>query len=99
AELGCKLQRGVGVIEIIVAQLLALHLAGLGNAGSRGAKREIKGRLLVRVLAVAQLLRLAPDDEAGLRKGLALVGRSEPARDRRVIGGTPGKGLRGKPAP
>ena len=35
AELGDQLERGIGVVEIIVAELLALDLLGLGDAARR----------------------------------------------------------------
>ena len=36
AELGDQLERGIGVVEIVVAELLALHLLGLGDAARGG---------------------------------------------------------------
>src|SRR5436309_827047 len=58
-ELGDQLVGGVGVVEIVVAERLALQLAGGGDAGPRrraGRPADIEGGLLVRVLAIAQRL-------------------------------------------
>ena len=54
AELGDEVERGTGVVEVVVAELLALHLLGLGDAARVRADRHVERRLLVRVLAVAQ---------------------------------------------
>ena len=76
-ELGHELEGGVGVVEVVVAELLALELACRGDARPRLAA-GVERRLLVRVLAVAQeLLELARDDEL-LRENLAERAR-EPA--------------------
>src|SRR4029077_8305797 len=52
-ELGDAFIGRVGVVDVVVGELLALHLAGAGDAGAvdRGA---VEGGALVRVLAVAQ---------------------------------------------
>ena len=47
-----QLESGVGIVEIVVAERLALHLAGGGNAGALFA-RGVEGGPLVGVLAVA----------------------------------------------
>src|SRR3546814_5951088 len=47
--------RGVGVVDIIIAQLLALHLFGLRDAARGGTGGKIERRLLMRILAIAQL--------------------------------------------
>ena len=38
AELGDELERGIGVVEIVVAELLALDLLGLGDAARRAGR-------------------------------------------------------------
>ena len=79
AELGDELERGIGVVEIVVAELLALDLLGLGDAARRGSDGQIKRRLLMRVLAVAQRhLELA-------RTGPGLAASARPGRQRRTI--------------
>jgi hypothetical protein len=67
-ELRHQLERRVGVVDVVVAQLLALVLGGGGHAGAAGAV-EVEGRGLVRVLAVAQ--RLASVPAKARRRGVA----------------------------
>ena len=82
AELGDQLERGVGIVEIVVAEFLALDLLGLGDARGVRADRQVERRLLVRILAVAQR-HLEPAREGpALREALPLVGEGEPLRDR-----------------
>ena len=52
-ELGDAFEGGVGVVEIVVGELLALHLARGGDARSAVRRRTVEGRRLVRVLAIA----------------------------------------------
>jgi len=85
-----EFQRGIGIVEVVVGQLLALKLDRLRNA--RGARhlRHIDRRRLVRVFAIAQ--RIGPLQRDGQRVGegraLAVgIAESEPAGDRAVIGG------------
>ena len=85
AKLGGQLERGVGVVQIVVAELLALDLFGLGDAARRRADRNIERGLLVRVLAVAQRHLQCAGAGPGRREALALVGESEPLRDGRII--------------
>ncbi len=62
-ELGDALEGGVGVVEVVVGQFLALHLPGGGDPGPRAG--GVEGGVLVRVLAVAQrLAQRAGDGEA-----------------------------------
>ena len=57
--------RRVGVVDVVVAQLLALQLARGGDAGARGGE-GVERRRLVRVLAVAHgLLQRAGDRPCG----------------------------------
>ena len=93
-ELGDQLEGGIGVVEVVVAELLALQLARRGDARPRLAA-DVERRLLMRVLAIAQeLLELARDDEV-LRENLAERAR-EPVRDRGIIGGGARIGLGGE---
>src|SRR4029077_12681969 len=50
-ELGDALIGGIGVVDVVVGQFLALQLPGRGNAGTL-VGRAIEGRGLVRILAV-----------------------------------------------
>ena len=95
-ELRDGLEGGVGVVQVVVGQLLALHLRGGGDAGPRRAVR-VEGGALVRVLAVAQrLLQRAGEGEA--RREVLAAPCREPAGDRRVVGGGARIG-RGRQAP
>jgi hypothetical protein len=51
-ELGHALVSRVGIVQIVVGKLLALHLARGGDAGPL-LRRSVECRLLVRVLSVA----------------------------------------------
>src|SRR4051812_17429813 len=87
AEFGDELERGIGVVEIVVAELLPLHLFCLSDAARRWADRQIERSLLMRVLPVAQAHLELAGPSPRLRPALALVGEREPLRDRRVISG------------
>ena len=93
AELGDQLERGVGVVVIVVAELLALDLLGLGDAPAVRAGGEVERRLLVRVLAVAQLLAALQGERQRVGEQPALVGEGEPCGDRRIVGRGRGEGL------
>ena len=93
-ELGHQLIGGVGVGDVVVAQLLALDLGGVGHTRT-ALPGAVEGARLVRVLSVAQGL--------GQRTGDRLAGGSfvadltgEPARDGGVIGGGAGEGAGGQ---
>ena len=88
-----QLQRRVGIVVIVVAEFLALHLLRLGDPAAVGPKREIKRRLLVRILAVAQRLPPLHRQRQDVREELPLVAEREPLRDRRIVDGGGGKGL------
>ncbi len=89
-ELGDQLEGRVGVVDVVVAEFLALQLGGGGDADAR-AGEGVEGRLLVRVLAVAHhLAQLAGDGLAGREVLAELPG--EPGGDRRVIGRRAGIG-------
>ncbi len=83
-ELGHELIGRVGVVEIVVGKLLALHLRCRGDARAVRAVGVERGAL-VRILAIAQ--RLPPDagQHEARRKFLAFHAR-EPLRDRGVVG-------------
>ena len=55
AKLRDQLQRGIGIVVIIVAELLALDLACLGDAAGVRAGGDVERCLLVRVFSVTQL--------------------------------------------
>ena len=83
AELGHAFVGGVGVVDVVVGELLALDLARRGDARPLAAV-GIEGRLLMRVLAVAQGLHALGRDRQPLGEGLALL-RGEPGGDRRIV--------------
>ena len=93
-ELGDAFIGRVGVVDVVVGELLALHLPRGGDAEAL-AGRAIERRALVRVLAIAQRLdQLAAE---GAVVGRAVVQRvGEPVGDRRVIGGGARIGLGGE---
>jgi hypothetical protein len=84
---------GVGVEEVVVGELLALELPGRGEAVLGGVGLPVEGGLLLRVLSVAQVLRLGEahgeglGELGGIRVG-GLLGEDllEVARDRAVVG-------------
>ena len=49
-----KLKRGICIVEIVVAELLALDLGGLRDPVGRRADGQVQRRRLVRVLAISQ---------------------------------------------
>ena len=65
-EFADQLESGIGVVDVVVGQLLALMLARGGDAGP-GRAIGVEGRLLVRVLAVAQRLRERAAEDAAAR--------------------------------
>ena len=93
-EFGHQFVGGVGIGDVVVAQLLALQLAGVGDAGAT-VGRAIEGARLVRVLAVAQGLGEAAGDGFADR-GRILDPVGEPGGDCGVIGGGAGKGAGGQ---
>ena len=93
-ELRHQLIGGVGVIDVVVGQLLALQLPGAGDTRARRAI-HIKGRFLVRVLAIAQGLAQQPAQRAAARRVFfAVPGQfaGKPVGHRSVIGGRARKG-------
>ncbi len=95
-ELGDQLEGGVGVVQVVEAELLALDLRGAGDPGP-GRAADIERRLLVRVLAIAQDLRAATAEREALGQLVADLAR-EPAGDRGVIGAGMRVGLGGEAA-
>src|SRR3569623_370285 len=81
------LERGVGVVVIVVAELLALHLPRLADTAHGGPGGAVEGSRLVGVLAVAQRLAQPERQRQGLGEALALVGEGETAGDNGVIRG------------
>src|SRR5690606_17936290 len=93
-ELGNELEGGVGVIDIVVGERLALGLGGGGHARTVLAGL-VEGGPLMRVFAIAH--------HFAQRAGKAAIGdvleidlAGEPARDGAVIGGRAGIGLGGE---
>ncbi len=86
-ELGDKLVGGVGVVDVVVGERLALHLPGSGDTGAAVAGKVERCRL-VRVLAVAER-RAEASGEAPPRRRALVEGCGEPAGDGGVIGGGP----------
>ncbi len=82
---------GVGVVDVVVGELLALDLARRRDAGAR-LRPDVEGGALMRVLAIAQLARELAAERAPFRRALAGLAR-EPIGNRRVIGGRAGVGL------
>ena len=71
-ELGDQLEGGVGVVQVVVAERLALALFGGGDARAgldRAAIGPVEGGGLVRVLAVAQALAPAAGERQARREG------------------------------
>ena len=84
-EFGDEFEGGVGVVDVVVRELLALHLPRGGDAETLFAG-DIEARRLVRVFAVAHGFReLAADRAIGGRRLFDRVG--EPVGDRRIVGG------------
>ena len=75
----------IGVVDVVVGELLALHLAGGGNAGAQ-VRRAVERRRLVRVLAVAQRFDQAAAESAESGHRIAELLR-KPIADGGVIGG------------
>src|SRR5690606_20720381 len=93
-KLAHQLKGGVGVVDIVVGERLALHLVCRGNAGTVLAGL-VEGSPLMRVFAIAHHL--------AQRAGKAAIGdvlevdfACEPARNGAVIGGGARIGLGGE---
>ena len=87
AKFGDQLERGIGVVEVVVAERLALNLFRLADAGDGGTCMTVKGGMLVRVFAVAQDHWVFEHEWQRRRKARALIGEPEPTRDYRIIFG------------
>src|SRR5690606_26822291 len=82
-ELRDQFECRVGIVQVVVAQLLALKLRGGGDAEALLAG-DIECRVLMRVFAIAQrLLQLAAERAIGRRLAFQLLG--VPSRDRRIV--------------
>ena len=93
-ELGDAFVTRVGIVDVVVGELLALHLTRGGDAET-DVRRAIERRRLVRVLAIAQWLDQPAAEGAIAGRDIAeLFG--EPIGDRRVIGRRARKGLGGE---
>ena len=90
-EFGDAFEGGVGIVDVVVGELLALELARRGDARPT-VRRAVEGRPLMRVLAIAHRLGKRAAQCAEGRRGVAeLV--CEPVRDRRVVSGGAGISL------
>jgi hypothetical protein len=78
AKFGDQLQRGAGIVEIIIAELLALHLAGLRDPAGCGTGRTVKRGPLVRIFAVAKRHDELRRHRTRRREQLLLVHTREP---------------------
>ena len=82
-ELGDTLERGVGVVQVVVGQFLALHLHRRRHAGP--LPRTIKRRRLMRVFAIPQRLPQGSGQCHSLWKHLLAL-RREPRPDGGIVG-------------
>ena len=89
-ELRHQLNGRVGVGDVVIAEGLALHLAGGGHPGPWGLL-HVEGGGLVRVLAIAKGLGQAARQGPPPGCGLAQLAR-EPGRNRRIVGRRAGVG-------
>ncbi len=98
-EFGDQLECGIGVVQVVVGQLLALKLGGTGNARTVAAI-HIEGGRLVRVLAIAQDRRTLAGNADPWRRDLVFLTEEsaigKPAGNRCIIGGGAGIGITGK---
>ncbi len=93
-----QLQRGIGIGQIVIAQILALHLPRTGHPARAGAI-QIEGRGLMGIFAIAQARRPAEREWQRVRQGLALIHPREPASNHGVITRGVGKGGGRQPPP
>src|SRR5215510_7569847 len=93
-ELGDAFVGRVGVVNVVVGKLFALHLARGGDAGPQSAG-AIERRRLMRVLAVAQRFNQAAADCTEGGRGIGELIR-EPVGDRGVIDAGASIGLGGE---
>ncbi len=92
-ELAHQAPGGIGVQIVVVAERLALQLLGThewearGSTGLVGVGKTVHGGLLLRVLAITQVLDLLERD-LELARGLGHIAClcGKPTRDRRVVG-------------
>ena len=90
-ELGNQLEGGIGIAIVVVGQLLALKLPR-GRHPQAPVAGAVEGRRLVRVLAIAQLLRQPPCQNCRVGKRGPFLAR-HPLGDCGVIGRRQGIGL------
>ncbi len=96
-ELGHQLEGGVRVVQVVVAQLLALELGRGRDAGPGVGAADVEGGRLMGVLAVAERLAQAAGDGDAGREGLVVLA-GEPLADRGVVGCRAGIGRSRQPA-
>jgi len=96
-EFGDAFVGRVGVVDVVVGELFALHLPRGGDAGAQIAG-AIERRRLMRILAVAQRFDQVAADRAEGGRGIRELIR-EPIGDRGVIDAGAGIGLGGELAP
>jgi hypothetical protein len=88
AELGDQLQRGIRIVDIVVAEFLALDLFGLGDAAGVRPGGNVEGSLLMRILSVAKWHLQRGREGPAFRPALLLVAKSKPLRDHGIVGGS-----------
>ena len=86
AEFGDELERAIGIVEVVVAEFLALHLPCRGHPGCAGLW-QVERRLLMRVLAISQCIGTGQRQRQHGWELLALVGKGEPACYGGIVGG------------
>ena len=85
AKLADQLKRRISVIIIVIGQLFALHLFGLGNPRSMRTDRHIQRRALMRVFAITQFGFAISVHGKHIGEQLLLIRKSEPLADHAVI--------------
>ena len=87
AKFGDKLERRIGVGEVVIAELLALNLLSLRDPTGMGPRRDIERGLLMRVFAITQRHHQPARHRPQRREFLPEVDAGKPCRDRRIIAG------------
>ncbi len=108
-ELGGEAPGRVEVQDVVEGELLALDLAGGGHRVEGGAEIAVEGRLLVRVLAVAEVLHFLEGEGEAVGKGVVGLRRhvvafldldlGEVGGDGRLVSGAVAKSLLCKEEP
>ena len=92
-------KRCIRVGDVVERQRLAMKLHGRADRPGRRVRLAIEARSLMWILAVAQLIAIAPAAEVARRQAHLLtfcVARPEPVRDRAVVGSRVSEGAHRK---